>query len=339
MNKKRWLAAGIAFIILVISLAVPKFKTKEELDSEELTGFYEKFFGESLSGIKEKEIQAGSKNERILLLDLDGSIMAGSGYSFTGSGYNHDFFLKQLDKVLDDPTIKGILFTINSPGGGVYESAEIREKLLKIKDAGIPIYVSMKNLAASGGYYVAADADKIFANPETWTGSIGVISQTMDYAGLMEKYGVRSHIYASGRNKAMGSPYKEPSEEEVAIWMSLINESYDKFVKIIAEGRNMPEDKVRQLADGRIYSAKQALENGLVDKIGNSEDALEALIADNNIAYPSVFKYSLPTDSLSEIFGPFSSFLGSKSELGDLKYFIEKQDQAYPRAYYLYGGF
>lgn len=339
MNKKRWLAAGIAFIILIVSLAVPKFKDKDSVDSEELTGFYEKFFGESLSGIKEKEIQAGSKNERILLLDLDGSIVAGSGYSFTGSGYNHDFFLKQLDKVLDDPTIKGILFTINSPGGGVYESAEIREKLLKIKDAGIPIYVSMKNLAASGGYYVAADADKIFANPETWTGSIGVISQTMDYAGLMEKYGVRSHIYASGRNKAMGSPYKEPSEEEVAIWMSLINESYDKFVKIIAEGRNMPEDKVRQLADGRIYSAKQALENGLVDKIGNSEDALEALIADNNIAYPSVFKYSLPTDSLSEIFGPFSSFLGSKSELGDLKYFIEKQDQAYPRAYYLYGGF
>lgn len=265
--------------------------------------------------------------------------MAGSGYSFAGGGYNHSFFLKQLDKVLDDPTIKGILFTINSPGGGVYESAEIREKILKIKDAGIPIYVSMKNLAASGGYYVAADADKIFANPETWTGSIGVISQTMDYAGLMEKYGVKSHIYASGRNKAMGSPYKEPSEEEVAIWMSLINDSYDRFVKIVAEGREMPEERVREIADGRIYSAKQALENGLVDEIGNSEEALNALVADYDLDTASIFKYSLPTDSLSEIFGPFSSFLGSKSELSDLKYFIEKQEAAYPRAYYLYGGF
>lgn len=339
MNKKRWLAAGIAFIVLVISISVPKFKTKEEINSEELTGFYEKFLGESLKGIKEKEIQAGSSNERILALDLDGAIMANSGYSFAGAGYNHDFFLKQLDKVLEDPTIKGILFTINSPGGGVYESAEIRERLLKIKDAGIPIYVSMKNLAASGGYYVAADANKIFARPETWTGSIGVISQNMDFSGLMEKYGVKSHTYASGKNKAMGSPYHPPTEEEEAIWMSLINESYNDFVKLVAEGREMPEERVREIADGRIYSGRQALENGLIDEIGNTEDALAALVEDYNLSSASIFKYSLPTDSLSEIFGPFSSFMKSKSELGDLKYFIEKQEEAYPRAYYLYGGF
>lgn len=339
MNKKRFLAAGIAFIILVISISVPKFKTKEELNSEELTGFYESFLGESLAGIKEKEIQAGSKNERILHLDLEGTIGPNSSYNFAGGGYNHTFFLKQLDKVLEDPTIKGILFTINSPGGGVYESAEIREKLLKIKDAGIPIYVSMRNLAASGGYYVAADADKIFARPETWTGSIGVISQNIDFSGLMEKYGVKSHIYASGKNKAMGSPYHPPTEEEEAIWMSLINESYNDFVKLVANGRGISEERVREIADGRIYSGRQALENGLVDEIGNTEDALAALIEDYNLSSASVFKYSLPTDSLSEIFGPFSSFFGQRSELSDLKYFMEKQEEAYPRADYLYGGF
>ncbi|MDO5028851.1 MAG: signal peptide peptidase SppA [Bacillota bacterium] len=339
MNKKRWLAVALALVIMAISLAVPSFKESEVASSESFSSFYEDFFAETFTKeLKEKTVQEGDPNSRILLLDLDGAIMAGGGYGFT-PGYNHDFFLEQLDKVLEDPSIAGILFTINSPGGGVYESAEIRDKLLKIKDAGIPIYVSMKNLAASGGYYVAADADKIFASPETWTGSIGVITQTMDYSGLMEKYGVKSHIYASGRNKAMGSSVKAPSEEEVEIWMGLINESYDQFVNIVANGRNMDETKVRQIADGRIYSGKQAVENGLVDDLANSEEALAALIEDYNLEEASIFYYSLPTDPFSDFFGPFYSFMGQKSELSDLKYFIEKQESSLPRAYYLYGGF
>ncbi len=339
MNKKRWMAVGIALVLLVVSFAIPKYTPEDSPWVKELERLTEGIVPRN-NDLSESVIEDGDSTSRILHLNLDGVIMGSQGGSYiTAPGYNHDFFLSQLDQVLVDDTIKGILFTVNSPGGGVYESAEIRDRILKIKEERhIPIYVSMLNLAASGGYYVSADATKIFATEETWTGSIGVISQVMDFSELLEKYGVKVHTYASGDMKAMGSSYRSPSEEEVAIWNELTREAYDKFVNIIVKGRNLPEEKVRALADGRIYTGTQALNNGLVDEIGYQEDALAALMSENNLENSQVFEYTILSNQFMDWFGSFAKFNKNNSELHLLEGFLDRQMSSAPAPYYLYGG-
>lgn len=339
MNKKRWLGVGIAVVLLVISLVVPNYQREKASWNKELDSITSGFISQS-EELQEIVIEPGDGQNRILHLDLDGTIMAGGSSSmFAPAVYNHDFFLAQLDEVLEDDTIKAIYFTINTPGGGVYESAEIRNRILKIKEErNIPIYVSMLNMAASGGYYIAADATKIYATEETWTGSIGVISQVMDFGGLLERYGIKVHTYASGDMKTMGSPYKAPTEEEVAIWNELTKEAYDKFVALVANGRGLSEQEVRTLADGRIYTGKQALENGLVDELAYKEEVLEGLKTENSLENAQVFKYSMGNNQFFNIFNQLSSFNKNDSELAVLKALLEKQLTSAPTPYYLYGG-
>lgn len=339
MNKKRWMAVGIAIVLLVISLAVPSYTPEDSPWAEQLDSLTAGLVPGNENS-QEKIIQPGNTQQRILVLELDGTIMGGANSNYLSPGvYNHDFFLSQLDQVLEDQTIQGILFTVNTPGGGVYESAEIRDRILKIKEErNIPVYVSMLNMAASGGYYVSADATKIFATEETWTGSIGVISQVMDFSGLLERYGVQVHSYASGNMKTMGSPYKAPTEEEVAIWNELTNEAYDRFVNIIVNGRGLSEEEVRTLADGRIYSGRQAMQIGLVDVIGSKEEALEALRVENNLQGAEIFEYSFTSNQFLDMFGSFMKANNDISELETLQSLLDRQIGNTPTPYYLYGG-
>ena len=198
--------------------------------------------------LEEHQIAAGDSNNRILRLTLEGTIANTSGGGlFSTEGYDHQLFLEELRAAQEDPTIKGILFEVNSPGGGVYESAEITREMKKIKEIGIPVYVSMKNTAASGGYYVSAGADKIFATDETVTGSIGVIMSGLNYSGLLDKLGIEDSTYKSGDLKDMGSSTRAATDEDKKVLQTYVDNAYGRFVSIVAEGRGMSEEAVRKL--------------------------------------------------------------------------------------------
>ena len=215
------------------------------------------------------------------VLSITGTIAESESESLLGGGstYHHNWTLDMIDQMIGDAENKALILYVDSPGGSVYASDELYLKVKEYKEkTGRPVWAYMASMAASGGYYISAPADRIVANRNCWTGSIGVTLGTMyDVSELLEKLGVSTVTITSGENKAMGS-YTEPmTKEQRQIFQSLIDEAYDQFVGIVAEGRNMPDKKVRKLADGRIYTAKQALENGLIDEISPYRDATSEL--------------------------------------------------------------
>lgn len=208
---------------------------------------------------------------------VEGTISSGQTDVFgLPLGYQHQWTLDKINEFIYDSDNKGLLVFIDSPGGGVYESDELYLKLNEYKEiTNRPVYAVMGSMAASGGYYIAAAADKIIANRNTWTGSIGVTIGTLyDISELLDRYGVKTVTITSGENKAMGSSVNPLTKEQQDIFQALIDEAYDQFVGIVAEERNIEIDKARKIADGRIYTAKQALELGLLDKIGTIDDAI-----------------------------------------------------------------
>lgn len=211
------------------------------------------------------------------VLDVNGTIQSDSGSELTTQSYHHSWTLKKIDQLKSDSNNRGLIIAVNTPGGGVYESDEL---YLAIKDyketTGRPVYSYMKSQATSGGYYISAPCDKIIANRNCWTGSIGVTIGTMyDITGLLKKYGVKTVTITSGKNKAMGSYTNELTEEQQEILQSLVDEAYEQFVGIVAEGRGMSVKDVKKLADGRIYTAKQAKANGLIDEIATYDEAVD----------------------------------------------------------------
>lgn len=214
--------------------------------------------------------------DHITVLHIEGTIAADSSDSLSTSAYNHEWTMQQLQDAIDNPSSKGLILYLDTPGGSVYETDELYFKILEYKETGRPVYSAMGSMAASGGYYISAPADKIIANRNCWTGSIGVTIGTFyDLSGLLDKYGIKTVTITSGANKAMGSSVEPMTAEQQAIFQSLVDEAYLQFVDIVAEGRNMTHDQVKALADGRIYTAQQAADNGLIDKIGTLDDAVE----------------------------------------------------------------
>jgi protease-4 len=193
----------------------------------------------------------------------------------------------------DNKSIKAVILRIDSPGGGVGPSQEIYAEVLKLQKKK-PVVVSMGSVAASGGYYIAAPAKRLFANPGTITGSIGVIMSFPNYEGLMDKVGVASVVVKSGRFKDIGSASRPFTAAERALMQSLIDDVHAQFVEAVSLGREMPGDKVREIADGRIFSGRQALDVGLIDELGGFQDALAytsklvGLGEDPTLIYPEV---------------------------------------------------
>ncbi|GAC42253.1 signal peptide peptidase SppA [Paenibacillus popilliae] len=181
--------------------------------------------------------------------------------------------LLQLDAAIEDPQVKGIVLAVNTPGGDVVTSDHIYQKIIQAKKSGKVVAVSMGSIAASGGYYISTPAHKIFANPLTVTGSIGVIMSFSNYKELADKIGYHEINIRTGEYKSMGNPLSEFTQETKHIYQSIVNESYEQFVNIIINNRNLDRSTVVKLADGRVFSGTQAKSLGLVDEMGNVEDA------------------------------------------------------------------
>lgn len=341
MNKRRWVAVGIAVVLLVFSVLSSTLSRKAE-DKKELSQVNELLYGTNEP--QEKTEVDGSSKEKIVKLVVEGTIINdGTSGLFSSGSYNHEAFMKQLAKIKKDDTVKGILLEINSPGGAVYETAEITRALKALQqDKKIPIYASMESQAASGGYYIAANSDRIFATEDTMTGSIGVIMSSMNYSGLMEKLGITDATIKSGALKDIGSTSRPQTKEDKEVLQAFVDSMYGRFVKTVAEGRKMNEADVRKLADGRIYDGAQAVENGLVDAISYPDQALKALQKDHGLSGAKVITYtSGSTNFMNTWLGnSLAELQGIKPKQEDLVRNIVESvgtPQA-PKAMYLYGG-
>jgi len=214
---------------------------------------------------------------KVAIIDVDGMILNCRSSGLFGDGDNPvSLFRERLDAAADDPRVKAVVLRINSPGGAVTASDIMYRDLVNFRQkTGKPVVVCMMDVAASGAYYLAMGADCVYAHPTTVTGSIGVIMSLYNAAGLAAKIGIASNPIKSGPIKDIGNPLREMTEEERAVLQELVNNFYDQFVHIVSTGRRMPEDRVRLLADGRVYAGSQAKALGLVDEVGYLEDAIQ----------------------------------------------------------------
>ena len=209
---------------------------------------------------------------------------------------------------------------VNSPGGAVYNSEQIANKIKKIqKDKKIPVFTVMKTMAASGGYYISAPTDRIYASNETLTGSIGVIMSSKSFQGLFEKYGIKEQNITTGKMKDAGSIGKDMTDEQKKYFQDL-----------------MKEDKVRKLADGRVYDGSQAKSNGLVDKIGDMDLALEDMKKDFKMDNPEVYEYDDESSNFTRFFSKAENLL-DKNSSSDLRVLKELMEKDSPLPMYHYG--
>lgn len=221
----------------------------------------------SIEGVRGVGVFAGT----VGLIKAEGVIVDGlSEYGTVGS----ESVVKLLERASEDPFIKAVVIRINSPGGSASASQEIYQAIKEFKRSGKPIVVSMGEVAASGGFYIASAADTIFASPSTLTGSIGALLAVVNLEGLMRKIGIEAEAIVSGPFKDTGSFFRGLRPEERKLLKQLINDVYEQFLKDVATGRGLPVSKIKPFADGRILTGRQAYELKLVDKLGGLQDAI-----------------------------------------------------------------
>lgn len=240
----------------------------------------------------------------------------------TGDTYNQEWLLQTIDDLKNDKRNLAILLYINSPGGGVYQADDVYLALQDYKTAGKKVYAYMGPLAASGGYYISCAADKIYANRNTLTGSIGVIAgESVDLTGLMEKYGIKSETITAGKNKNMFNYNCPLTDEQRRIMQGVADECYDQFTGIVASCRRLSKKQVISLADGRIYTAQQALKYGLIDGIGSWDHTADILCSDE-LNEPNCrieeFRYSRQPSFLEMLTGAVTSIKGTTASTAQI---------------------
>lgn len=270
------------------------------------------------------------KKDAIAVIPIYGVIYQDMGSSFVERGSR--LIASKIRKMAKDKKVKGIVLDINSPGGSVGAVQEIYSTILKMKaETKKPFIAHFGEVAASGGYYIASACDKIISHSGTITGSIGVIFSVGNVEGLFKKIGIKSEVIKSGKYKDIGSITREMTKEEREILQSMIDDSYNSFLEAVSQGRKIPREKLREIADGRVFTGNQALKVGLVDKIGDFQDALdEAGIMAGLGKSPRIIKtrsYSL--DDILEILDSRLSFLKNMVDLRD----------NFPRLEYRWTGF
>lgn len=253
---------------------------------------------------------------RVAVVEVEG-IIGGDA----GRGLDTDGVIRVLGEYRDDPAVRAVVLRINSPGGVVAPTQEIFTAVRRLREAKKPVVASLGSVAASGGYYVAVAADRIYASPGTLTGSIGVVMQLANLEGLLKKVGVEYVVVKAGAYKDVGNMARAMTPEERRILQSLLDDVYEQFITAVAEGRGLDPQAVRAFAEGRIYSGRQARSLRMVDDLGGLEDAIEAaarmagLPAKPKVIYPRR-RFSLRELLRNELgLGPVSRILPSLETL------------------------
>ncbi|MDR3559960.1 MAG: signal peptide peptidase SppA [Negativicutes bacterium] len=255
---------------------------------------------------------------KIAIIYIDGVIIGGRGQSglFTDSG-GTDAIIRQIHSAQEDASVKAVILRINSPGGSAPASQEVANEVKKLMATGKPVVTSMADVAASGGYWIAAVTNKIYANPATMTGSIGVYIPYANWEELYNKIGIHQEKIKSGPHKDILSPERQMTTEERAIIQEMVDDLYNQFVTVVAEGRHMDPARVRQLADGRIYTGSQAKQAGLVDELGTMYDAIDGTAQMAGIqGKPQLKEYGKQT--------PWQMLLGASGQI-NLENILTKQ--------------
>ncbi|WP_314006199.1 signal peptide peptidase SppA [Gemella morbillorum] len=279
-KNKRVISLVIVMVLVVFSL-INGTLTKSVIQKQNTEDSYVQMFLRSQS-VHKLTLVDGNSDETIQKISIEGEI----GAEMTNT-YSRASVINQIKEAKSNSNVKAILLSVNTPGGGVYETAELYNEL---KNSGKDVYVSMKKQATSGGYYVSMAAKKIFANTETTTGSLGVIMSYVSAQKFLNDHGIKQETIRSGEQKAVGGLTEDLPESTRKIYQEQNKEAYDRFVKAIAQGRSMSEDEVRKLADGRTYTGTQAVENKLVDKIGTEEDLINFIKEDKKLSNPKVIE-------------------------------------------------
>ncbi len=279
-KNKRVISLVIVMVLIVFSL-INGTLTKSVIQKQNTEDSYVQMFLRSQS-VHKLTLVDGNSDETIQKISIEGEI----GAEMTNT-YSRASVINQIKEAKSNSNVKAILLSVNTPGGGVYETAELYNEL---KNSGKDVYVSMKKQATSGGYYVSMAAKKIFANTETTTGSLGVIMSYVSAQKFLNDHGIKQETIRSGEQKAVGGLTEDLPESTRKIYQEQNKEAYDRFVKAIAQGRSMSEDEVRKLADGRTYTGTQAVENKLIDKIGTEEDLINFIKEDKKLSNPKVIE-------------------------------------------------
>jgi len=240
--------------------------------------------------------------DKIAVISLSGTITMQDSSLLSGVTITPDLVKGYLTRAEKDKAVKAIVFRIESRGGEIAPCQEILWEIERVKETK-PIVVSMGGTVASGGYYISSKADKIVALPTTMTGSIGVISQVINVEGLLEKLGIQIESFKGGKYKDMYSGFREMTPEEEKIMQEMVDEYYELFVDVVAEGRGLSKDEVRNLATGQIYTGTEAKELGLVDALGGLDTATELAMELADIEAAVVEYYQPPRITLLSLLG------------------------------------
>jgi protease-4 len=268
----------------------------------------------------EEETVEGKGASKIVLLDLSGMLSEDLPTLSLGAPPPRVPLLarvrEELSKAEKDDRVRALIVRINSPGGTITASDVLYHELLAFKARKkVPVIAAIMDVGASGGYYAALAADTIVVNPTTITGSIGVVMVTVNAHGLLEKIGVTPLAIKSGPMKDAGSPFRALTDPERAIFQGIIDDMYGRFVSLIVQSRKLPEDRVRALADGRVYTADQALRHGLVDRIGYLEDVVALARERARLTEAKVVMYHRPKEYRTNIYSTTPAPSGAESTL------------------------
>ncbi|HYB41237.1 MAG TPA: signal peptide peptidase SppA [Candidatus Methylomirabilis sp.] len=256
--------------------------------------------------LEESTVQ-GSGSARVLILDLSGVLADETpGLSITTPPPTVPLLARvqeELRKAEDDERVKALIVRIDSPGGTITASDTVYREIYEFKRrTKMPVVAAIMDVGASGGYYVALAADTIVAQPTTVTGSIGVVMLTVNAQGLMEKIGVAPVAIKSGAMKDAGSPFRPLTPAERAVFQDVIDDMFNRFVKLIVESRKIPEARVREFADGRIYTADQALKLGLIDRIAYLDEVVDMTKKAAGLDEARVVMYHRPREYRASIY-------------------------------------
>ena len=332
MSKKQWIWLLIAVAVFVaagvISVAMNTWRSNSLAD---MYGSMSSLYG----GIASAERELALPEEPFLAkIDIEGTIVDGDGVTaLASSGFDLDYILDYIDRLTDCEANQGIVLFVNSGGGEIKASDEVYLKLMDYKRAtGRPVYAYFDGTACSGAYYIAMAADSIWANRNCVCVNIGVYIETYNLSGLFEKYGVEEIMIRSSENKGIGAIGQEWTEEQLAIYQSIVDLYYDQFLEVVADGRGMTKDQVRTLDDGREMLAAQALQAGFIDGICRWSEYEDYLV---NTAGMTLYEEEPGTEmfSLLQYFYGKLAALSPRSEIEIVRDFMDKNDGIVVMAY------